>query len=230
MRRQHGAGSSIGSPCGPGVHRCRAVHPRLEKRLLGGDQRTFQFQKLGFEEDGINAACVERNGVRCCFQSVSIMALFLSEQSGFEGPCLSALTVERQAPLVGLKRQFILALRFQKLSVLKPISGTTRIFLERLEDGFNGFRTSPCTGAKARQQRAIRSGVNPQRFKSANGSLSVLVAHVHQEVGVGAKQFWIVWGEFHPCLEPVAVKGVVAPESSDVFQALEHALVTGESW
>ena len=68
----------------------------------------------------------------------------------------------------------------------------------------------PCTGAKARQQRAIRSGVNPQRFKSANGSLSVLVAHVHQEVGVGAKQFWIVGGEFHPCLEPVAVKSVVA--------------------
>ena len=119
----------------------------LEKCFLGCDQRPFQFQKIGLEKDGVNAACVECNGVRCCFQSVSIMALLLSEQSGFEGPCLSALAVKRQAPLVGFKRQFFLALRFQKLSVLKPIGRTARIFLERLEDGFDGFRARPCTGA-----------------------------------------------------------------------------------
>ena len=183
----------------------------FEKRLLGCDQRPFQFQKLGFEEDGINAACVECNGVRCCFQSVSIMALFLSEQSGFEGPCLSALTVERQALLVGLKRQFLLALRFkvERTEANRPndsdLPRALGGWLQWLPCALHG-REGPPTASDPRRYQPPALQVGEQLAQRPGRPCS-------PGDGRGsAKQFWIVGGEFHPCLEPVAVKSVVAPE------------------
>ena len=44
-------------------------------------------------------------------------------------------------------------------------------------------------------------------------------------MSMGAEQFRVVGGEFHPCFKPVAMQSVVAAQTGDVFQPLEHAAV-----
>ena len=95
---------------------------RFEEGFLCRHHRAFNLEQFCFEEHGIDPAGIQRHGVRGCFQCITLVALFLSEQTSLERPSLAGLPVKGEAAFVGFQGQVGFALCLQQLSVVKPIT------------------------------------------------------------------------------------------------------------
>ena len=115
----------------------------FEQGFLCSDHRTLDFKEFSFQEDGVNPTGVQRYGMGGRLEGIPLVALLLSEKTRLEGPCLTALTVEGEAALIGFQGEFVLTFSFQQLSVVQPVGRSTGVRLKRLQNRLNGFGAGP---------------------------------------------------------------------------------------
>ena len=164
-----------GQPC---PEFCIAGHSFkcLQQAFFCSDAGTFQFKQIRFEEQRVNASCIQRNGVRGCLEGITLVAFPHGGDSCFQRPSLAGLSVETQAAFIGFKGQIVFPFCFEQRGVLEPIFASRIVLFQRQFNRFDGFRSCPSSLTQARKQRAVGSGVYAHGLKTSNRTFCPVVA------------------------------------------------------